>query len=184
MAKYDWKQLEKEYLLSEYKSVSDFLKDKNINNNGTTRKRTSGWKDKKKQMEDKKTTKTIEKIIEKKAEIDAQKAINIKSIATDLALQVIQASKELNKHLARNKTKSKTITYDYNTNKPKKEIIEETEEIKSYIDIIDRQGLKQLTSALKDLNEIINGKMAPDDNDNLSLSEAIQKAYEQKVGDK
>lgn len=30
MAKYDWKQLEKEYILSEYKSVSSFLKDKGI----------------------------------------------------------------------------------------------------------------------------------------------------------
>ena len=35
------------------------------------------------------------------------------------------------------------------------EIKEEKEEIKSFIDIIDRQGLKMLTSALKDLNEII-----------------------------
>lgn len=30
MAKYDWKQLEQEYILSEYKSVSSFLKDKGI----------------------------------------------------------------------------------------------------------------------------------------------------------
>lgn len=30
MAKYDWKQLEKEYILSDYKSVSSFLKDKGI----------------------------------------------------------------------------------------------------------------------------------------------------------
>lgn len=30
MAKYDWKQLEKEYILSEYKSVNSFLKFKGI----------------------------------------------------------------------------------------------------------------------------------------------------------
>ena len=60
MAKYDWIALEEEYILSDYKSVSAFLKDKGINNNGTTRKRTSGWKDKKRQKEDKKATKTIE----------------------------------------------------------------------------------------------------------------------------
>ena len=46
MAKYDWKKLEKEYILGDYKSVSSFLKDKGINNNGTTRKHTLGWKDK------------------------------------------------------------------------------------------------------------------------------------------
>lgn len=58
-------------------------------------------------------------------------------------------------HLARNKKKIKTVKYDYNCNKPKKETIEEQEEIKSYIDIIDRKGLKELTSALKDLNDIL-----------------------------
>lgn len=31
MAKYDWKQLEKDYILGDYKSVSSFLKDKGIN---------------------------------------------------------------------------------------------------------------------------------------------------------
>ena len=30
MAKYDWKQLEKEYILSDYKTVAEFLKAKNI----------------------------------------------------------------------------------------------------------------------------------------------------------
>lgn len=65
MAKYDWKQLEKEYILGNYKSVSSFLKDKEIKNNGTTRKHTSGWKDKKRQKDDKKATKIIEKVTEK-----------------------------------------------------------------------------------------------------------------------
>lgn len=155
MAKYDWKQLEKEFILSNYKSVSSFLKSKDIKNNGTTRKYTSGWKEKKRQKEDEKKTKTIEKIIEKESENEAQQIVNIKSIANDLALKVIESSKELNMHLARNKKKTKTVEYDYKTNKPSKETINETEEIKSYIDIVDRQGLKMLASALKDLNEIL-----------------------------
>lgn len=46
MAKYDWKQLEKEYILSDYKSVSSFLKDKGIKSNGSTKKSTKGWKEK------------------------------------------------------------------------------------------------------------------------------------------
>lgn len=50
MAKYDWKQLEKEYILSDYKSVSSFLKDKKISINGSTKKST-------KRMERKKGTK-------------------------------------------------------------------------------------------------------------------------------
>ena len=76
MAKYDWKILEKEYILSDYKSVSSFLKDKGINNNGTTRKHTSGWKNKKRQKEDKKATKIIEKTLEKEAEKEVD--INIR----------------------------------------------------------------------------------------------------------
>ena len=62
MAKYDWKQLEKEYILSNYKSVSSFLNNKGIKNNGTTRKNTSGWKKKKRQKEDKKATEIIQHV--------------------------------------------------------------------------------------------------------------------------
>ena len=47
MAKYNWKQLEKEYILSDYKSVSSFLKNKGISINGSTKKSTKGWKNKK-----------------------------------------------------------------------------------------------------------------------------------------
>lgn len=183
MAKYDWKQLEKEYILSDYKSVSAFLKDKQINNNSYARNNTKGWKEKKRQNTDKKVTKTIEKVTEKESEKTAQQIVDIKSIANDLALKVIKANSELNMHLARNKKKTKTVEYDYKTNKPSKETTQEDEEIKSYIDIIDRKGLKELTSALKDLNDILNNKKE-NKNNTQSLAEAIQKAYESKAGDK
>ena len=155
MAKYDWKQLEKEYILSDYKSVSSFLKDKGISINGSTKKSTKGWKNKKVLKEDKKSTKIIEKVIEKESEKEADKIIQVKDVANDLLAKIVQANNELNMHLARNKKKTKTVEYDYKTNKPSKETTQEDEEIKSYIDIIDKQGLKMLSSALKDLNEII-----------------------------
>lgn len=155
MSKYDWKQLEKEYILSDYKSVSAFLKDKKINNNGTTRKHTTGWKDKKRQKEDKKATKTIEKAIEKEAEKEAQQIVDIKSIANDLAINIIKANKELNRYITKNRTKSKTIIYDAKTLKPSKEVVTEKEEVAEHFSIIDRQGLKMLTSALKDISDIL-----------------------------
>ena len=155
MAKYDWKQLEKEYLLSDYKSVSDFLKNKEIKNNGTTRKHTSGWKEKKRQKEDKKATKTIEKVTEKEAEKEAQQLVNIKSIANDLALNIIKANNQLETYIVKNKKKTKKVKYDYKVSKPSEEEITEKEEIETMEGIIDRQGLKLLASALKDLNEII-----------------------------
>ena len=40
MAKYDWKQLEKEYILGDYKSISAFLREKGISRNKTTNAQT------------------------------------------------------------------------------------------------------------------------------------------------
>ena len=54
MAKYNWKQLEKEYILSDYKSVSAFLRKKEIPNNRNTQKQTKGWREKKTVKERKK----------------------------------------------------------------------------------------------------------------------------------
>ena len=155
MAKYDWKQLEKEYILSDYKSVSDFLREKGINNNSYVRNNTKGWKEKKRQNTDKKVTKTIEKVTEKEAEKEAQQIVDIKSIANDLALNIIKANSQLETYIVKNKKKTKKVKYDYKISKPKEEEITENEEINTMEEIIDRQGLKMLASALRDLNEII-----------------------------
>lgn len=132
MAKYDWKQLEKEYILSDYKSVSAFLKDKGIKRNGSTQKAVKGWNEKKVQKEFKKGSKTIEKVIEKESEKEAQQIVDIKSIANDLALNIVKANKETNLYISSDGKRKKGL--------------------------IDKRGLKQLTSALKDLNEILSDK--------------------------
>lgn len=172
MAKYDWKQLEKEYILSNYKSVSSFLKDKGISINGSTKKSTKGWKNKKVLKEEQKSTKVIEKVIEKESEKEANKIIQVKDVANDLLSKIVQANNELNKHLAKHKTKVKAVVYDKKTSKPSKEVVTEQEEIKDYISIIDRKGLKELTSALKDLSDILGPKEDNDDEDN-SFIEAL-----------
>ena len=156
MAKYDWKQLEKEFILSDYKSVSSFLKFKNINNNSYARNNTKGWKEKKRQNTDKKVTKIIEKVTENEAEKESKKIVQVKDIANDLLQKIAQANNELDKHIVTNKIKTKTVEYDYKCNKPKKETIEEKEQKTSFMDIIDRKGLKELASALKDINDILN----------------------------
>ena len=177
MAKYDWNQLEKEYILSDYKTVADFLKYKNISRNGSTQKNTKGWNEKKVNKELKKSEKIVEKVIEKESEKEANKIIQVKDVANDLLTKIVQANNELNMHIARNKKKTKKVEYDYKCNKPSKEIIEEQEEIKSYIDIIDRKGLKELTSALKDLSDILGTKEDDDENDN-SFIEALNEKTE------
>ena len=155
MAKYDWKQLEKEYILSEHKSVAQFIKSKNIPYNGTTKGKTKGWSQKKRLKQDQKATKIIEKTIEKESEKEAQQIVDIKSIANELALNIIKANTQLETYLVRSKEKTKSITYDYDANKPAKEEITEKETIDTMQGIVDRQGLKTLTSALKDLSEIL-----------------------------
>lgn len=175
VAKYDWKQLEKEYILGNYKSVSSFLKDKGIKQNGSTKKSTKGWKGKKVLKEEQKSTKVIEKVLEKESEKEANKIIQVKDVANDLLSKIVQANNELNMHIARNKKKTKTVEYNYDMCKPSKETINEEEEIKSYIDIIDRKGLKELTSALKDLNDILDPKEDDNDEDNSFIEALNQK---------
>lgn len=91
MAKYDWKQLEKEYILSDYKSVSSFLKDKEIKQNGSTKNKTKGWKNKKVLKEEQKSTKIIEKVTEK--EIEKEVDINTRHLKLyDSFLDVLEGS--------------------------------------------------------------------------------------------
>ena len=73
MAKYDWKQLEKEYILSEHKSVSQYIKNKKIPYNGTTKLKTKGWSEKKRLKEDQKATEIIERV----TEIEIEKEVDI-----------------------------------------------------------------------------------------------------------
>lgn len=184
MAKYDWKQLEKEYILSDYKSVSAFLKDKNINNNGTTRKYTSGWKNKKRQKEDEKATKTINKTIEKESEKEAQQIADIKSIANDLVLNILKANSQLETYIVKKKKKTKTVKYDYKAMKPSTETTTENEEIETMNGIVDRQGLKMLASALKDLNEILIDKKENNETEINNAKEILIKIKEVADNDK
>ncbi len=129
MAKYDWKNLEKEYILGNYKSVSAFLKDKGIPNNGSTRKQTAGWKDKKKDKEDKIKTITVQKTIEKQSEVDSEKAVKINDVANKLLVKIMNATDEINKNM---------------------DMFGNVHE-----GIVNRADIKKLTSALKDINDII-----------------------------
>ena len=115
MAKYDWNNLEKEYILGGHQSVSAFLKDKGIPNNGSTRIKTKGWKSKKQDKQDKIKAKTIQKVIEKKSEKDADNIVSINDVANKLLSEVLMASN----------------------------------------DISDKSDIKKLTSALKDINDVL-----------------------------
>lgn len=127
MAKYDWIALEKEYILSEYKSVSAFLKDKGISRNGNVQKIVKGWKNKKVQKELKKSSKTVEKIIEQQSSNEASTVVKINDVANKLLKKVMEAA-------------DKTHTTD---------------------------SIKKLTSALKDLKDIIPQKQEEEEDNSF-----------------
>ena len=91
MAKYDWKQLEKEYILSEYKSVKEFLRSKDIKSTGNTNKQTKGWAEKKAIKGQQKSNKIVEKVIKK--EIEKEVDINTRHLKLyDSFLDVLEGS--------------------------------------------------------------------------------------------
>lgn len=178
MAKYDWKQLEKEYILSDYKSVKEFLENKNMKYNGNARDKTKGWTEKRVTKQEEKSNKTVEKTIEKESENEAKQIADLKSIANDLALNIIKANSQLETYIVKKKKKTKTVKYDYKVGKPQEETTTENEEIETMDGIVDRQGLKMLASALKDLNEILTNKQSNSESDISNVKEVLVKIKE------
>lgn len=130
VAKYDWSNLEKEYILSDYKSINSFFKSKDIPYNSSTKLKTKGWTAKKRQKQAQKVAKTIEKTIEKQAEADAEQLVKVSDVANKLLVKISNATDELNIH---------TDMFGG-----------------QHESIIDRADLKKLTSALKDVCDILN----------------------------
>lgn len=153
MAKYNWKELKKKYILGEYKDLKDFATREEINYQ-VVRNNSKGWNDEKLQCDDKKITKIIDKTIEKVAEKEADRNAKILSISDKLVAKVDEAINQLEQYVITNKKKTKTVEYDKKGLKPTKEVVIE-EEVKEIIDgLIDKQGLKTLTAALKDIKDI------------------------------
>ena len=148
MSKYNWKALEKEYLLGDYKSINAFLKEKNIPRNGSTNKSTKGWKEKKQKKEIQKSNKIVEKVIEKQAEKEANEIVSVNHVADKLLRKILEATDEIN------------IKTDMFGNE--------------YVGIVDRADLKKLTSALKDVSDIIDGKK---DSSESTFINDIEKAW-------
>ena len=61
---------------------------------------------------------------------------------------------ELDRCVVKCKERTKTTEYDYDTKKPINEVVEEKEDIQIIEGMIDKMGLKQLVSTLKDIKDI------------------------------
>lgn len=102
------------------------------------------------------TNKTVSKAIDKISSKQADKMARIDGLADKLLDKLEQAITELDRQLCKHTDKTKTIEYDNSLrpDKPTKEIIHEEEKLMEFASIVDRQGLKQIASALKDIKEV------------------------------
>lgn len=136
----DWQQIKTEYITTDtsyrklaqkygihYKVISERGKDE-------------GWVALRSQHRDKTLTKTLGKISNKQAD----KMARIDDLADQLLVKLEQAITELDRHIIVHKNKVETADG------------EETTEYREAVEggVVDRQGLKQIASALKDIKEV------------------------------
>ena len=102
------------------------------------------------------TNKTVSKAIDKISSKKADKMARIDDLADKLLEKLEQAITELDLQLYKHTDKTKEIEYnnDRRPDKPTKETIHEEEKLIEVKSIVDRQGLKQIASALKDIKEV------------------------------
>jgi len=141
------------------------------------------WKNERDKQYDKTTTKLRQKTANVIVKKEVDRMTKIISLADKLSEKLESSIDELDTYIVKNKTKTKTVEYatDNAFGKPIKEVVHENENIEIVPGNIDRQGLKMLTAALKDIKDIqISGI-------NASLNETeddpITKALKETFGD-
>ena len=147
----DWKAIKTEYITTDtsYRKLAQKygVSATQICNVG----RDEGWVELRKQHLNKTVAKTLDKISSKQAD----KMARIDRLADQLLDKLEQAITELDLQLAKHTDKTKTIEYDNDRrpDKPTREVVHEEEKLLEVKSIVDRQGLKQIASALKDIKE-------------------------------
>lgn len=110
------------------------------------------WSEKRKEYK-----KSIQqKALEKSADKDADRILRLLQIADMAADKAEQALNELESYVVRDKRKIRTVEYKDNTaiGKPTKEVIDEKEHVRMETGPVDRLGLSQVTSALRNIKEL------------------------------
>ena len=98
----------------------------------------------------------LNKALEADAEAKAERLMKMFTVSDQLLEKIQQAVTELDKHLTRQMTKTTCTKYEGGEkgNLPTMETVEQKETVTTVDGIIDRAGLKQITTALKDLKEV------------------------------
>ena len=152
----DWQAIKTEYITTDtsYRKLAEKygIHYKVISERGKDEK----WVELRSQHRDETLTKTLGKISDKQADMQADKIARIDDLADKLLEKLEQAITELDLQLAKHTDKTKVIEYnnDLRPDKPTKETIHEEEKLLEVKSIVDRNGLKQIASALKDIKEV------------------------------
>jgi len=156
MASIDWLKIKNEYISGgvSYRKLSE--KHGVSFNTLKSRATKEQWHNCRKELHNKITTKSQQKTQEKIVESEARIIDRKYELSEKLLDKLERAIDELDISLVTNKRKTRVIEYkdDKAIGKPTKEVIDETEEILQIASIVDRAGIKQLASALKDIKDI------------------------------
>lgn len=148
----DWQSIKTEYITTDtsYRKLAQKygVSTTQICNVGRDEK----WVEQREQHLNKTVAKTLDKISSKQAD----KMARIDKLTDRLLDKLEQAITELDLQLVKHTDKTKIIEYNNleRPDKPTKEVIHEEEKVMEVSSIIDRQGLKQIASALKDIKEV------------------------------
>ena len=148
----DWQAIKTEYITTDtsYRKLAQKygIHYKVISERGKDEK----WVELRSQHKDRTLTKTLNKISNKQSD----KMSRIDDLADKLLEKLERAITELDLQLCTHTDKTKTIEYnnDRRPDKPTKEVVHEEEKVLEMRSIVDRQGLKQIASALKDIKEV------------------------------
>ena len=148
----DWQAIKTEYITTDtsYRKLAQKygIHYKVISERGKDEK----WVELRSQHKDRTLTKTLNKISNKQSD----KMSRIDDLADQLLEKLERAITELDLQLCTHTDKTKTIEYnnDRRPDKPTKEVVHEEEKVLETRSIVDRQGLKQIASALKDIKEV------------------------------
>lgn len=148
----DWLQIKTEYITTDtsYRKLAEKYGVSRVQIGSVGKE--EGWVELRRQHLAETMTKTLAADSEEKADRWARI-----TTATDRLLEKIeQAITELDIQLIKHTEKTKTIEYNNpnRADKPTKEVIHEEEKVLEVSSIIDRVGLKQIASALRDIKEV------------------------------
>lgn len=150
----NWIELRNEYINGNI-SYHKLAEKHGVNYNTLQDKaRKEKWFAKKKEQHEKITEKTLQKTSEKLAEKEAERLLRISNAADKLLEKIELATEQLDLYLEKQKTKTPVKVKDKKSGQTL-DAFQESEKLKvAQLDRIDRAGLKQIASALKDLKDI------------------------------